>query len=90
MVKEIYHPNAYLSRVRNVSRGLRARTKILNSLEKTIGDAKAVSTQSGLTYGVAMHHLKLLAADGIVDHRDHRPCIWSMTGKGQKRLVASG
>jgi len=90
MVKEIYHPNAYLSHVKNVSRGLKARTKILNSLEKGSGDAQTVATQSELTYGVAIHHLKLLAADGIVDHRNQRPRIWSISGKGQKRLIVSG
>jgi DNA-binding transcriptional ArsR family regulator len=89
MVKEIYHPNAYLSCVKNVVRGLKARTKILYALEKAIGDAKAVATRSGLTYRVAMHHLKLLAADGIVDYKDHRPCVWAITGKGQKRLITS-
>lgn len=89
MVKAVYHPNAYLSSIRNVRRGLAARTKILNVLEKTMGDARTIGTQAGLSYGVTVHHLKLLAVEEIVDRKDHKPCIWATTGKGQKRLVTS-
>jgi hypothetical protein len=89
MVKDVYHPNAYLSSIRNVRLGLAARTKILNVLEKTIGDARTIATQAGLSYGVTVHHLKLLAVEEIVDRKDHKPCIWATTGKGQKRLVTS-
>lgn len=89
MIRASFHPNAYLSHVKNVNRGLAARTKILNVLERASGDGKTVGAQAGLSYGVAMHHLKLLAKDGIVDHRGHRPCTWSLTGKGQKRLLGS-
>jgi len=89
MVKEVFHPNAYLSRVKNVARGLAARTKVLNALEKTSGDGKAVGAEAGLSYSVAMHHLKLLAQNGIVDHSGRRPCTWSLTGKGQRRLLGS-
>ena len=89
MVKDIYHPNAYLSNIRNVRLGLKARTKILNVMEQTVGDAKTIATQTGLSYGVTVHHLKLLGAEEIVDRKDHKPCIWMTTGKGQKRLVPS-
>jgi predicted transcriptional regulator len=89
MVKDIYHPNAYLSNIRNVRLGLRARTKILNVMEKTIGDAKTIATQAGLSYAVTVHHLKLLGAEEIVDGKDHKPSIWATTGKGQKRLMPS-
>jgi hypothetical protein len=90
MVKDIYHPNAYLSRIRNVKLGLKARTRILNVMEKTVGDAKTIAAQAGLSYGVTVHHLKLLSAEEIVDRKDHKPCIWVTTGMGQKRLVPSG
>jgi predicted transcriptional regulator len=89
MVKEIFHPNAYLSNIKNVKRGLRARTKILNALEKTSGDAKAIGKEAALPYGVAMHHLKLLGKEGIVHRKDSKPCVWAITGIGQKRLVNS-
>jgi hypothetical protein len=89
MLKETYHPNAYLVSIRNMKQGLRARTKILNVLEKSSGDAKAVSRESGLPYGVAMHHLKLLAAETILERKGVRPYIWALTGMGQKRLANS-
>jgi predicted transcriptional regulator len=89
MSKEVYHPNAYIAGLRNVRLGLRARTKILNTLEKTTGDAKAVAVQAGLTYAVAMHHLKLLRKSGVVQRRENKPHVWASTGLGQKRLVAT-
>lgn len=86
MVKESYHPNAYLESIKNMKLGLRARTKILNVLEKFTGDAATLARESGLPYGVAMHHLRLLAAEGIVNRKGRRPYVWSPTGMGQKRL----
>ena len=89
MVKDVYHPNAYLSNIRNVRLGLAARTKILNVIEKTVGDAKTIAAEAGVPYAVAMHHLKLLLVEGIVSRKDRKPGIWVATGKGQKRLVSS-
>ncbi len=86
MLKEVYHPNAYLVDFRNVKPGLRARTRILNALEKISADAKTVAKHTGLHYGVAMHHLKLLEAKGIVQRKGSRPSVWTLTGLGQKRL----
>jgi hypothetical protein len=87
MVKAIYHPNAYLSNIKNVNRGLVARTKLLITLEKTHGDARTIGREAELPYGVAMHHLKLLTKEGIVNRKGNRPGIWTMSGFGQKRLV---
>jgi predicted transcriptional regulator len=89
MGRDVYHPNAYLSAIRNVRLGLAARTRILNVLEKTTGDTRTIATQAGLSYGVAVHHLKLLTAEDIVNRKDIRPCVWATTGKGQKRLETS-
>lgn len=89
MIKETYHPNAYLSHKKNVKLGLKARTKVLNVLERTIGNAKTLAKEGGLAYGVAMYHLKLLEKEGIVSRKDHKPFEWVMTGKGQKRLDQS-
>jgi predicted transcriptional regulator len=86
MLKETYHPNAHLARIKNTKLGLRARTRVLNVLEKLSGDAKEVAKESGLRYAVIMHHLKLLAAEGIVERKGSRPYVWGLTGMGQKRL----
>jgi DNA-binding transcriptional ArsR family regulator len=86
MPKEGYHPNAYLAEFRNVKLGLKARTAILNLLEQGSADAKVIARDTGLPYGVIMHHLKLLEANGIVQRKGGRPYIWGLTGLGQKRL----
>lgn len=90
MLKETYHPNAYLASIRNMKLGLRARTKILNFLEKLPGDANEIAKRSELRYGVTMHHLKLLRAEGIVERKGSRPYDWGLTGMGQKRLETAG
>lgn len=89
MLKELYHPNAYLENIRNIKLGLRARTKVLNFLEGRSLDAKTVAKETGLFYGVVMHHLRLLEAEGIVVRKGSRPYVWALTGAGQKRLVNS-
>lgn len=89
MLKETYHPNAHLERVRNIKLGLSARTKILSVLESHSCNAKAAAKEAEMAYGVAMHHLKLLAAEGIVNRKGDRPYCWTLTGFGQKRLAIS-
>jgi predicted ArsR family transcriptional regulator len=86
MPREGYHPNAYLTAFRNVKLGLKARTAILNFLEKTSADAKEIAKQTGLPYNVILHHLKLLEQRGIVQRKSGRPFVWMLTGLGQKRL----
>jgi predicted transcriptional regulator len=89
MVKDVYHPNAYLSRIKNFKRGLRARSLVLNALERHSADGKTIGSEAGLHYGVVIHHLKLLAAEGLVESKGSRPHVWSLTGLGQKRLTGS-
>lgn len=86
MVKEVYHPNAYLVDFRNVKPGLRARTRILNALEGGPADAKTIAKRTGLHYGVVVHHLKLIGAREVVQRKGSRPSTWTLTGLGQKRL----
>ncbi len=81
------HPNACLRDVRNTSSGLKARTKILQNLERKPSVASAISTEAALTYSVVMHHLRLLENEGIVHRKGRRPFFWVITGLGQKRLV---
>jgi len=87
MLRETYHPNAYLAKVRNVCLGLRARTRILKSLERGSGDAGAIARGVGLHYGVVMHHLRLLQSEKLVMRGRGRPSVWTLTGSGQRRLM---
>ncbi|MBS7647613.1 MAG: winged helix-turn-helix domain-containing protein [Candidatus Bathyarchaeia archaeon] len=86
MPKERYHPNAYLREFRNVKTGLKARTAILDFLEKTSASTREISKTTGLPYNVVLHHLKLLEIKGIVQRKNSRPATWTLTGFGQKRL----
>jgi predicted ArsR family transcriptional regulator len=86
MPKGAYHPDAYLSKIKNVRQGLRARTRVLAALEKHSADAKTVASEAEMHYGVAMHHLKLLEAEEIVQREGGKPHVWALTGVGQKRL----
>lgn len=90
MAKKNCHPNAYLSNIRNVQRGLRTRTLILNVLENGAGDPKTIGGKAQLHYRVVIHHLRLLKTAGIVEQKmGNRPRVWRLTGVGQKRLVNS-
>jgi predicted transcriptional regulator len=90
MLNETHHPNAYLTNLRNVRLGLRARTKILNALERSSSNAKTIAKEASMHYGVAMHHLKLLQSEGIVRRAGGKNAVWTLTGAGQKRLVNNG
>jgi predicted transcriptional regulator len=87
MLKKVFHPNAYLTTIRNVTRGLRARTWILSVLEKKSAEAKTIAKEAGLSYCVALHHLRLLMVEDIVGRKGGRPYTWMLTGVGQKRLA---
>jgi len=70
-----------------VKSGLKARTIILNVLENQALDAVSIATEKSLSYGVVMHHLRLLENEGTVNRKGKRPYIWLLTGLGQKRLI---
>jgi predicted transcriptional regulator len=80
------HPNAYLKNIRNVNCGLKARTKILEILEIKQSSAGTIAKEVSLSYGVVIHHLRLLSNEGIVHRKGSRPYYWVSTGLGQKRL----
>jgi DNA-binding transcriptional ArsR family regulator len=90
MLRGAYHPKAYLSNIKNIRRGLLARTRILDVLDKRFVDAKTIANDTGMHYGVVMHHLKLLEVEGIIERKQSKPHIWIVTGLGQKRLVNLG
>ena len=82
-----FHPNAYLADFRNVKPGLKARTHILNVLEKGAADARTIAERTNLTYRVVLHHLILLESRQIVERKGRRPAVWRSTGFGQRRLT---
>ncbi len=87
MHRKKYHPNAYLEHRRNVIRGLKARTKILEVLgQAKVLTIKEVSNLAVLSYSVSRHHLRLLEDEQIVKRTGKKPYKWKSTGKGQKRL----
>ena len=90
MLREAYHPKAYLSNIKNIRRGLQARTRILDVLDKRSVDAKTIAKETGMHYGVVQHHLRLLEAEEITERGQSKPHIWVLTGLGQKRLVNLG
>jgi len=62
---------------------------VLNTLDKNSAGARAIAKETGMHYGVVMHHLRLLEAEGIVERKQSKPYVWALTGLGQKRLVNS-
>ena len=87
MAKSAFHPNAFLSEVRNVRQGLDSRTKIIRGLEGKNANAKTLANELKLTYRVVLHHLRLLENEKIVLRGgNRRPFIWELTGIGQQRL----
>ncbi|MGD6809966.1 MAG: ArsR family transcriptional regulator [Candidatus Bathyarchaeia archaeon] len=83
----MFHPNAYLTKVRNVRCGLKARTKILVLLDAQFCSASELSNKTSLSYNVVMHHLRLLCREGIVERKGGRRYVWLPTGVGQTRLA---
>ncbi|MCW4006631.1 MAG: ArsR family transcriptional regulator [Candidatus Bathyarchaeota archaeon] len=85
-IKRSLHPNAYLLHIKNIRKGLSARSKILNYLDSNQASASAIATKTRLSYGVVMHHLRLLETASAVKRKGTRPYIWLATGSGQTRL----
>jgi predicted transcriptional regulator len=85
--KKSYHPNAYLERRKNVIRGLRARTKILEVIDRSKPlTVKEVSELAVLSYSSSLHHLCLLEDERIMKREGKKPYRWKITGRGQKSL----
>jgi len=71
-----------------VKSGLKARTLVLNALDKRVSTASMIAKEKALSYAVVLHHLRLLETEGVVSRKGRRPCSWVLTGLGQKRLVS--
>jgi len=86
VLKASFHPKAFLSQRRNVKRGLKARTRIILTLEKSGSNVRSIADTTGLNYKIVLHHLHLLEAEKVVTRKGNRPFVWELTGVGQQRL----
>lgn len=84
------NPRAYLTSVKNVRRGLEARSKILEALAGRELSARELSRLTGLPIHRVHYHLKRLKTDGIVTKRGKgRKIVFRVTGAGQTSLEES-
>ena len=81
------HPKAFLSHRKNVREGVSTRSRIIMVLERKPLSAKAIAKETGISYSVALHHLRLLEEERIVRREGGKPYIWKLTGIGQLRLI---
>jgi predicted transcriptional regulator len=82
-----YHPRAYLSGMRNVTRGLDSRSKIIDSLEKGEHRVSEISEKTRLSNNCVSYHLLLMKKHRTVTSshlgRENR---WTLTKYGQEKL----
>jgi len=86
MLKEKYCPDAYLSSIKNVKKGLKVRTQILRFLTLRNATIKMIENEIRRSYRVIFHHLKRLEKEKIVQKTERKPFFWEITGIGQKNL----
>lgn len=82
-------PLAWLSKIRNMKRGLIVRTTILGRLRQAERAGKTIrelSNETDLGYNVILHHLKILEKEKIVIRKGKRPFKWLLTGIGQRLI----
>jgi len=87
MLKESYHPKAFLSLKKNVRPGLVTRTRIISVLERGAFNIKTIAQETGLHYATVLRHVHLLEAEDILTRKGNRPYLWELTGAGQQRLT---
>ncbi len=85
-----YHPRAYLSGMRNVSRGLASRTKILETMELGKTRISEISEKSKLGSACVSYHLKLMLLHQKIVRVDQtgREGRWTLTKYGQEKLFS--
>ena len=80
-------PGAYLRKIQNVLPGLKTRTKIIRALKDTTKPARKISSETGLSYNVVIHHLNLMEDEKTATRRGKRPKTWRLTGLGQQKIM---
>jgi len=83
-----YHPRAYVSGMRNISRGLASRTKIIQAMEQGKAHVADISERSKLGKACVSYHLKLLLRRKVVGlTQTGRTGRWTLTKYGQEKLA---
>ena len=83
-----YHPRAYVSGMRNISRGLASRTKIIQTMEQGKAHVADISEKSKLGKACVSYHLKLLLRRKVVGlTQTGRTGRWTLTKYGQEKLA---
>ena len=73
--------------MRNVSRGLESRTKILEMMEKGKTSVPEISQKAGISQNRVGYHLKLLSKRRVVSMtKSGRIGKWTLTKYGQEKL----
>jgi predicted transcriptional regulator len=74
--------------MRNVSRGLKSRTKILELMDKGKTNVQDISGKAGLGPACVSYHLKLLLKQRVVAmSKSGRAGRWTLTKYGQEKLL---
>ena len=78
-----------MSGMRNVSRGLASRTKIIEIIEKGTNNIPEISDKAGLSRSCVGYHLKLLLKQKVVNSsQSGRLGRWTLTKYGQEKLFS--
>jgi predicted transcriptional regulator len=76
--------------MRNVSRGLVSRTKIIEIMEKGKNNIPEIGEKAGLSQSCVGYHLKLLLKQRVVTvAQSGRVGRWTLTKYGQEKLFSS-
>jgi predicted transcriptional regulator len=76
--------------MRNVSRGLSSRTKIIEIMERGKNNIPEISEKAGLSQSCVGHHLRLLLRQKVVTvTQSGRAGRWTLTKYGQEKLFSS-
>ena len=74
--------------MRNVSRGLASRTKIIATMEQGRKKVPEISEKTGLSNSCVGYHLKLLLKQRVVTVTPTgRAGLWNLTKYGQEKLL---
>jgi len=81
------NPRAYLASLKNVKRGLEARSLILEKVSGRELSVDEICKMTGLSRGRVIYHLRNMLSENIVrKRRVGRRVMWKATGSGQASL----